>query len=741
MPGSLKINFFFIIFFLAYGINSDPRSPVDQDKYIVQPVKEFPAIVSLDFNHKTKRFITTSQNNSLGIWNFKDQNFLYIPEVSSTISSAVFSPDGKYVLMRSAGSSAVLTSEEGKTLCTLNGHDAWVKTVGFSKDGKFLLTGSDDNTARIWNFSCEKLITITSHSDSVNKIAVTPDGKYFATASDDSTIMLWDFEGKAIKVFRGHQSGVTSIAFSPDGKFLVSGSHDDSVKIWDMDGSLLHSLKAHTSSILSLSISDDSKYIVSGGEDNILYIWDFQGRNLGVLIGHEKPVIGVNFISNKIVSAGQDGVHILWNLKGSRLADILITSKGKIVFTPEGRYETDTGNAGNSILIKRKESEESFFSDQLYEHLYTPELLYSLIYENRSFKEVDFPGIFSKASFPGVTITSVKPNSKNTSFGNLEVKFCNSGDSPLNLLIYQNASLIGSHRVNIKKNKSNSVDDCEYRTYPVRFVNGKNYFKVTALNKEGLEGYSEIYEFTGVQNDSDKPELYLVIAAIGNYNSSAMNLKQSVSDAVLLKDIIKNRGKSVYSKINIFEIYNENVTSKGFNSIFQVISRSVKPQDVVIVWYSGRMHFEKRDMYIMNHKNYSSKEYNFEGAINLSEFIPMYSGVYSLKKIMIFDAVQTDTSGSEPLLALGLFGKRAGISLVMGPQKDKDISSGISNRGIISSILLDFFSANEKGSFMGILKVIKNRFPEIYKMKFKKEHSPFVVNNLDGLYFFTGDMK
>src|SRR5258708_6439131 len=65
------------------------------------------------------------------------------------VTSAVFSPDGKYVLTGSFDKTARLwDANTGKELQQFLGHTNYVTSAVFSPDGKYVLTGSFDKTAR-----------------------------------------------------------------------------------------------------------------------------------------------------------------------------------------------------------------------------------------------------------------------------------------------------------------------------------------------------------------------------------------------------------------------------------------------------------------------------------------------------------------------------------------------------------------------------------------------------------------
>ncbi len=70
-------------------------------------------------------------------------------------------------------------------------HNNEVKSAVFSPDGQFILTACDDNTAKLWNLNRGPIATF-QHGSWVNSAVFSPDGQFILTASDDGTAKLWE---------------------------------------------------------------------------------------------------------------------------------------------------------------------------------------------------------------------------------------------------------------------------------------------------------------------------------------------------------------------------------------------------------------------------------------------------------------------------------------------------------------------------------------------------------------------
>jgi WD40 repeat protein len=233
----------------------------------------------------------------------------------SSVNSAAFSPDGKYLLTGDGhGDKAAHTWDlrTGTMLQTFQ-HDGNVNQAVYSPDGQTVLTASLDKTARLWNAATGQLLH-TLHGDMVYSVAYAPDGKTVLTGGRDMIGHLWDAQtGTEIRRFVGHTQSIEHILYSPDGQWVLTGSDDGTARLWDLQtGAQLGVFAAHGN---HAAFSPDGTRILTSGGDQVARLWDITGaptspgwgRELRSLAGHTGGVEAVAFSHDgKLILTGSD---------------------------------------------------------------------------------------------------------------------------------------------------------------------------------------------------------------------------------------------------------------------------------------------------------------------------------------------------------------------------------------------------------------------------------------------------
>lgn len=191
-------------------------------------------------------------------------------------SKATFSPDGKYLLTASEGTSDLWDSQAQRKIREFSGHPGAVGGVAFSPDGKFAATTSElDKNASLWDlYTGKEIRTFSGHTAAVEGVDFSPDGKQLVTASQDKTLRLWDIaSGKELRQFLGHTATVRNVRFSPDGKLIASGGDDNTAHLWEATTGKQVREFTTQGKVNSLEFFPDGKRVMVVSDDGAVRIW------------------------------------------------------------------------------------------------------------------------------------------------------------------------------------------------------------------------------------------------------------------------------------------------------------------------------------------------------------------------------------------------------------------------------------------------------------------------------------
>ncbi|TFY53084.1 hypothetical protein EVJ58_g9648, partial [Rhodofomes roseus] len=282
----------------------------------------------------------TTLDHRIGRW-------LKVPTDTRSVSSVVFSPDGKCV-------AAGITMPEGRAsvICKwdvdtgdpigqpfeLAGSAVKgdLSMIAFAPNHKKIAAAYDEGSPSLFKrrdsyggqLTWVNTVTgaaVVEKFPWLNSAVFSPDSA-FVVYGEVRGILVRDAEtGDAIgQPIQGHTKDVLSLAFSPDGKFVASGSADTTVRVWSFEHGRLGGhrvLKGHIGLVKSVVFSPDGHLLASASSDGDICIWDAAQTTTGHTdsIGerprHTRDVTLVAFSPDgrQVASASLDGTVRVWD--------------------------------------------------------------------------------------------------------------------------------------------------------------------------------------------------------------------------------------------------------------------------------------------------------------------------------------------------------------------------------------------------------------------------------------------
>ena len=318
--------------------------------------------MDIAITHDGTRMASASIDHTLRLWDVAASQ----PMASQPRTKPLaINPDGGRVAFTRADDNSVWLSEaQTGTNRPLNPrHDQDVTSAMFSPDGRFLVTGSFDKTARVWDAATGALLKQLKTDDAVLSVAFSHDGRRIATgAFSGDFVQVWDVAtGREIGRLTGQTSSIAAVAFSPNGRMVASGEAQGALWLWDMSAEppTAKPLRGDLQ-VLSVAFSPDNRRVAAGGNDNTVRLWDTTtGEPIGDPITSQNAVYSLAFsrdgTGTRLVTGSSDGSVQLWDVATDRaqpVGDSIVGHQDKVTtvaFSADGGRDFFSGAADGIV--------------------------------------------------------------------------------------------------------------------------------------------------------------------------------------------------------------------------------------------------------------------------------------------------------------------------------------------------------------------------------------------------------
>jgi WD40 repeat protein len=223
--------------------------------------------------------VTASEDHEARLWNAATQTEKLHKLHDCPVSSAVISPDGRWVVTGGVCTGYILDARTfqrvGRELQSANGKP--LNFIAFSPDSRSIVTASQDKTARLWDIpSGNPIGQPMVHADSVRAATFSADGKFVVTASYDRTARVWDARtGQPLSEPMRHSGAVYMARFSPtDSSLVVTSSFDHTARIWKWNRvAELPVISSGTGALRTVCLDADAERLVTV-TDSGAQIWN-----------------------------------------------------------------------------------------------------------------------------------------------------------------------------------------------------------------------------------------------------------------------------------------------------------------------------------------------------------------------------------------------------------------------------------------------------------------------------------
>jgi WD40 repeat protein/serine/threonine protein kinase len=302
------------------------------------------AVLSAAFDPGGQRAITASADDTARIWDASSGKSLAtmkkkkwsVPIISSGIwrfastEAALFSPDGKLLLVTSADEGKVWDGRQGKLVAEIASERGCVITAAaFRRDGKWIATGH--RTPR-------GIVPVQGRG------ARRGEPPALLRAADPY-IQIWEAEsGRTVATLRGLGEPPSFLCFTPSGGSVLGVSANGSAQIWETERGRTVARLRFPATLLSAEFNPQGDRVLAIIAGTAAQIWSVaEEAPIVTLVGHKDPITSGRFSPDGelVATSSMDGTARIWSSATGEESAVLKGHRGRVntvEWSPSGRW-------------------------------------------------------------------------------------------------------------------------------------------------------------------------------------------------------------------------------------------------------------------------------------------------------------------------------------------------------------------------------------------------------------------
>ncbi len=509
------------------------------------------------------------------------------------------------------------------------------------------------------------------------KLRITPDKTKFYSING-LEIRFYDVNERRYLYSIYGSIGLQYATVLKDGRIfcLYHGTKSQLLSIYTYSATMLSSdgikiLKSYNSLGSNTDISENEKEIITIDDDATIRIISVES---GQLIAKMKDTfipsknLNPDFTKkvNKSISvsppfqfnggdfylvAYSSGIMSLVSSKARKvIASYFVDENDWAIIGKDGRFDGTPG-AFDKLEWREYDGETLINQTSLetaYNKYYTPRLFSSILNDSMA-PTIEAP-VFKKEGMPTVVIQKLdgklldykkdvipvyRSLNKNIS---LDIFIGENRNQLSELRLYQNGKLV-------EIQKSKGTDHYFFGLSLNSAYGERNSIYVVASSKSGIDTEkSKIFvDYSGV--DESKPKIYSVFVGINNYLNPRYKLKYALPDAIAIMKQFKENKSALFETTEAVALFDSQATKVKIDSVFKLLSKSVKEQDLFIFYFAGHgtksetvgdeeFYFVPQDVTQL----YGNQEMLNKKALSTTEIKKLTVAIKAQKQIFIIDA-------------------------------------------------------------------------------------------------------
>ncbi len=485
----------------------------------------------------------------------------------------------------------------------------WI-TPHLSNDSKILVLCSPEGKLEVYNTESKQLLYEKTLDNCSNPVGVTQDNKYLVVKTVDAVIYY----------------------------NLASGTHYKTIapnKILSINNAVM--------SNDGLKVLTDVNGLVG---EKPLRLFDVTTNKVISGIERISGTYKVSFENDLIVFSLTDGCVFYRLSTGEELIRLYEIGDDWAVTSPGGLFDASPGAMEQMYYVQGLDIIEFV---QLKDKYWEPGL-YGKVMKNEQLRDVDL--IDKKLDlWPEITELLFREN-----YEKLRISLEDRGGGIGRVQIFLNGKEIiedARDKSSVSGMKSDQIT-ISLKAHPF-LKNGVNKIEVVTWNSAGtLSSKREPAEFF-VEKKSGPPSIYLIAIGVSDYEGNKIDLKFAAKDASDFLTAARIGAKNLFTEkrthswlLNTDKGNTLQPTKSNIIKTFQEVARFAKPEDVIVVYFSGHglnvggengdLHYLTKDAFSPNPDVYKDPAVKASCTLSGEEMVRLLNDIPATKQVLIIDA-------------------------------------------------------------------------------------------------------
>ncbi|QDU47294.1 Serine/threonine-protein kinase PrkC [Symmachiella dynata] len=226
-------------------------------------------VVGVAFSPLTSDVVSADDAGVLKVWDLDSMEERHsIQAHRGRIESVEFSKDGRWLVTASRDSTSIVWNTTNYTLDKTRRYGTSVRSAVFTHDSRYVAYCGDSGDVRFDSVEngIRWISLVGQQEDTAQAIRIAPDDQSMASVGSNGPIYLWDLPTQSIAhVIENDGVAFWGMDFSPDGRLFVAGDSAGRLRVWDISAGFHRTkLAAEPLGLQGIAISPNSRFLALG---------------------------------------------------------------------------------------------------------------------------------------------------------------------------------------------------------------------------------------------------------------------------------------------------------------------------------------------------------------------------------------------------------------------------------------------------------------------------------------------